>query len=97
MNRSLLEAGGDLALVSQFTLYADCRKGRRPSFTDALEPERAEALYDAFARHCASLVRVVTSGCFGAMMDVHLINDGPVTILLDSAELALPRRGQQAS
>jgi D-tyrosyl-tRNA(Tyr) deacylase len=87
MNRSLLETGGDLALVSQFTLYADCRKGRRPSFTDALEPMRAQALFDAFVALCASRARVVTAGRFGAMMDVHLVNDGPVTILLDSDAL----------
>ena len=88
MNRSLLEAGGDLALVSQFTLYADCRKGRRPSFIDALEPRRAEALYEAFVARCAGLAKVVTGGRFGAMMEVHLINDGPVTILLDSNDWA---------
>ena len=92
MNLSLREAGGELALVSQFTLYADCRKGRRPSFTDALEPKRAEALYEAFVAVCRSLAPVATAGRFGAMMDVHLINDGPVTILLDSDALGLGGR-----
>lgn len=91
MNRSLLDAGGELALVSQFTLYADCRKGRRPSFVEALEPRAAEALYDRFVRCCEALTSVAATGRFGAMMDVHLVNDGPVTILLDSDTLGLAR------
>lgn len=89
MNRSLLDTGGKLSLVSQFTLYADCRKGRRPSFVHALAPERAEPLYDRFVEICAARVPVATSGSFGAHMTVHLINEGPVTILLDSRELKL--------
>jgi D-tyrosyl-tRNA(Tyr) deacylase len=91
MNRSLLEAGGELVLVSQFTLYADCRGGRRPSFIEALEPRAAEVLYARFVRCCEAMARVVTPGRFGAMMDVHLVNDGPVTILLDSDGLGLAR------
>ena len=89
MNRSLVDTRGDLVLVSQFTLYADLRGGRRPSFVEALEPVQAERLYARFTEICSSLVPVVTSGRFGAMMDVHLVNDGPVTILLDSAELGM--------
>ena len=89
MNRSLAETGKDLVLVSQFTLYADCRRGRRPSFSDALEPVRAERLYARFVEICGRQARVVTSGRFGAMMQVHLVNDGPVTLLLDSGELGL--------
>jgi D-tyrosyl-tRNA(Tyr) deacylase len=91
MNRSLLEAGGELTVVSQFTLYADCRKGRRPSFVGALEPARAEALYAEFVRRCERMATVAAQGRFGAMMNVHLVNDGPVTIMLDSDELGLPR------
>jgi D-tyrosyl-tRNA(Tyr) deacylase len=96
MNRSLLDIAGDLVLVSQFTLYADCRKGRRPSFVDALEPAQAEALYGRFAAICAGLARVVTSGRFGAMMNVHLVNDGPVTVMLDSGELGIAERRSPA-
>ncbi|MGE4298439.1 MAG: D-aminoacyl-tRNA deacylase [Desulfovibrionaceae bacterium] len=85
MNRSIAENGGGVLLVSQFTLHADCRKGRRPSFTDAAAPDAARALFDAFA---ASLDAVmpgkVRTGVFGAAMDVALVNWGPVTILLDS-------------
>jgi len=84
MNRSLLESGGDLLLVSQFTLYGDARKGRRPSFIDAAAPEEANRLY----RHCVERARAlglrVEEGVFRAMMEVALVNDGPVTILLDS-------------
>jgi len=87
MNRSLLDVSGDLLLVSQFTLYADCRKGRRPGFSDAAPPADARALYDQFvtrARQESGLGTIAT-GEFGAMMRVHLVNAGPVTILLDSA------------
>jgi D-tyrosyl-tRNA(Tyr) deacylase len=85
MNRSLLDVGGGLLAVSQFTLYGDARKGRRPSFTDALEPVAAERLYEAFvaAARRAGVVEVAT-GRFRAMMEVDLVNSGPVTILLDS-------------
>jgi D-tyrosyl-tRNA(Tyr) deacylase len=86
MNRSLLEVGGGLLGVSQFTLYGDARKGRRPSFIAALEPTAAEALYRRFLDGVrAAGVREVAGGRFGAMMDVDLVNHGPVTILLDSA------------
>jgi D-aminoacyl-tRNA deacylase len=85
MNRSVEEAGGALLVVSQFTLYGDCRKGRRPSFSDAMAPEDAARLVE---RVCA-LLRArglgVETGEFGAMMDVALVNRGPVTVLLDSA------------
>ncbi len=85
MNRSLLDVGGGLLAVSQFTLLGDARKGRRPSFVDALEPAAAEALYEDFvARVRAAGVTPVATGRFGAMMQVELVNEGPVTILLDS-------------
>jgi D-aminoacyl-tRNA deacylase len=85
MNRSLLEVGGGLLAVSQFTLYGDARKGRRPSFVDALEPAAAEVLYLSFVERArAAGVTPVATGRFGAMMQVELVNDGPVTILLDS-------------
>lgn len=84
MNRSLLDVGGGLLAVSQFTLWGDCRKGRRPSFVAAAEPTKAEALYEAFINHARSLGVTVASGRFQEMMEVSLINDGPVTLLLDS-------------
>jgi D-tyrosyl-tRNA(Tyr) deacylase len=84
MNRDVLETGGSVLVVSQFTLYGDCRKGRRPSFTAAAPPAQAEALYQAFLD--ALRARGVPTACgrFGAYMQVELINDGPVTLLLDS-------------
>jgi D-tyrosyl-tRNA(Tyr) deacylase len=84
MNRSLLETGGAMLVVSQFTLLGDCRKGRRPSFVDAAEPGHAEELYAHFARKAAESGVPVQTGRFGAMMDVHLVNDGPVTLILES-------------
>ena len=87
MNRSLLEIGGEALVVSQFTLYGDCRKGRRPSFIDAAAPDKAEALYQQLIQALSDLGIPVKSGIFQAMMDVKLVNDGPVTILLDSAKL----------
>lgn len=84
LNRSLLETGGELLVVSQFTLLGDCRKGRRPSFSHAAGPEKAEALYLKFAEKAADLGAVVRTGRFRAMMAVSLINQGPVTLLLDS-------------
>ena len=84
MNCSLLETGGSALVVSQFTLYGDCRKGRRPSFIDAARPEVANALYEKFITALKQLNISTQGGTFQAMMDVQLINDGPVTILLDS-------------
>lgn len=92
MNRSLAEAGGGLLVVSQFTLYADCRKGRRPSYTGAAPPAEARELYDRFVAACRELCGEVATGEFAAMMDVELVNDGPVTIWLDSEELPRPAR-----
>ena len=84
MNRSLLETGGAALVVSQFTLYGDCRKGRRPSFINAARPEVANALYEQFISALEQQNIPTQGGAFQAMMDVRLINDGPVTILLDS-------------
>ena len=82
-NLSLADVGGGLLLISQFTLYADCRKGNRPGFTDAGDPAEAEDMYDYFVSECRKSVAVVETGIFGADMDVSLINDGPFTIILD--------------
>lgn len=87
MNLALGDVGGGLLVVSQFTLYADCRKGRRPSFINAAPPEKGKALYEEFLQILTEMGHPPQTGEFGAMMDVHLINDGPVTIWLDSAEL----------
>ena len=84
MNRSLLDVGGSLLAVSQFTLWGDCRKGRRPSFIAAAETSRAEELYEAFVQHTETLGVTVATGRFQEMMEVSLVNDGPVTLLLDS-------------
>ncbi len=91
-NLSLLDIGGEALVVSQFTLLADARRGRRPSFTDAAPPEEAQPLIDEFAAELARLGLRVATGRFGAMMAVELVNDGPVTIILDSRELERPRR-----
>jgi len=90
-NRSLLDIGGEALVVSQFTLYADTRRGRRPSFSDAAPPEIAAPLVDIFADELRRLGVAVSTGRFGAMMRVALVNDGPVTILLDSAIFREPR------
>ena len=84
MNRSLLETGGELLAVSQFTLLADCRKGRRPSFIEAAEPEKATDLYETFVNMVRAKGVTVQTGRFRAMMEVALINDGPVTIIIES-------------
>lgn len=84
MNHSVLDIGGDVLSVSQFTLYGDCRKGRRPNFMAAARPEPAEQLYEAFNRQLRSRGLTVETGRFGAMMDVSLTNWGPVTLILDS-------------
>ena len=84
MNRSLLEAQGELLVVSQFTLYGDCRKGRRPGFDEAAPPEQAKTLYDYFVERLRLSNTIVETGVFQAEMEVHLINDGPVTFVLDS-------------
>ena len=84
MNRSLLDVGGEMLVVSQFTLYGDCRKGRRPSFIAAARPEIGELHYEGFVSAVADLGIKTATGEFGAMMDVELVNEGPVTLLLDS-------------
>ncbi len=86
-NLSLADVGGALLVISQFTLYADCRKGNRPSFVKAGEPHRARELYEMFAEQCRSHVKAVEMGQFGADMKVELLNDGPFTLMLDSREL----------
>ncbi|HXI93685.1 MAG TPA: D-aminoacyl-tRNA deacylase [Blastocatellia bacterium] len=87
MNRSLSESGGAVLVVSQFTLYGDVRRGRRPSYSDAAEPEKANQLYEYFVERVRSAAVKVETGIFQAMMKVSLTNDGPVTILLDSRKL----------
>jgi len=87
MNRSLLNIGGEVLLVSQFTLYADLRRGRRPSFTSAAPPAIAEPLFEHFKHALASYGLTIASGIFGASMQIGLRNEGPVTIWLDSEEL----------
>ena len=87
MNRSLSESGGAILVVSQFTLYGDVRRGRRPSYSDAAEPEKANQLYEYFVERLRSFGVKVETGVFQAMMKVSLTNDGPVTILLDSRKL----------
>jgi D-tyrosyl-tRNA(Tyr) deacylase len=84
MNRSLLETGGGLLVVSQFTLYGDSRRGRRPSYIDAARPEDANRLYEYFVSEAKKQIERVATGRFQAMMDVELVNDGQVTLLLDS-------------
>ncbi|KEI96434.1 D-tyrosyl-tRNA(Tyr) deacylase [Clostridium botulinum] len=84
LNKSLLDIGGDIIIVSQFTLYGDCRKGRRPSFIEALGGEEAYILYNKFVESIKKEVNNVATGEFGADMKVYIENDGPVTILLDS-------------
>ena len=87
MNRSLLEVGGELLAISQFTLFGDCRKGRRPSFIEAAGPEEGKRLYELFCAGVKDCGVTVATGEFQAMMDVSLVNQGPVTILVDSKKV----------
>jgi D-aminoacyl-tRNA deacylase len=84
LDESLLDVGGDLLVVSQFTLYGDCRKGRRPSFSDAMESQSAKSLFETFVEKAREKVRNVQTGVFQAMMQVSLVNDGPVTLVIES-------------
>ena len=84
MNHSLLDVGGSILSVSQFTLYGDCRKGRRPNFMEAARPEEANVLYEVFNEELRKRGVLTETGVFGAMMDVQLTNDGPVTLILES-------------
>lgn len=86
-NLSLADVGGELLLVSQFTLYANCKKGNRPSFIEAGSPDKANALYEYIIEKCRENVPIVETGSFGAEMKVSLVNDGPFTIVLDSEKL----------
>ena len=86
-NLSLADIDGEMLLVSQFTLYADCKHGNRPSFTDSMGPQRAEELYDYIADKIRPQVKKLGQGVFGANMQVSLINDGPFTVILDSAAI----------
>jgi D-tyrosyl-tRNA(Tyr) deacylase len=87
MNLSVKDAHGGLLIVSQFTLYGDVRRGLRPSWSDAAPPEVAEPLYEYFVRKCRELIMDVQTGSFRKMMQVELVNDGPVTLMLDSKKL----------
>jgi len=86
MNRSCLDVGGSFLVVSQFTLYGDCSRGRRPSFTDAAPPEAAQSLYLAFVEALGAYGRPIATGEFGAMMRVEIVNEGPVTLIVESEE-----------
>ena len=87
MNKSLLDIKGEILIISQFTLYGDCRRGRRPSFTDAASPDKGKEYYEKFVKEVKKYGVNVQTGIFQAMMEVELINQGPVTILLDSKKI----------
>ena len=91
MNLGLEQVGGEVLVVSQFTLYGNCRKGRRPSFAEAADPELGNALYEKFLSDCAKLGYPPQHGRFGADMKVESLNDGPVTLILDTDQLQSPR------
>lgn len=84
LNKSLLDINGELLIISQFTLYGDCRKGRRPNFLQAMSGDKAEILYDSFVNECRKYVKKVETGKFGADMRVNIVNDGPVTLIINS-------------
>ncbi|MGI6075068.1 MAG: D-aminoacyl-tRNA deacylase [Pyramidobacter sp.] len=86
MNLSLTDVGGQMLVVSQFTLYGDCRRGRRPSFSQAARPQQAKELYDTFVENVRSLGIHVETGVFQTMMTVNIVNDGPVTLIMDTSE-----------
>lgn len=87
MNLGLKDIGGELLVISQFTLYANCKKGNRPNFMAAMNPDESERLYEYFLQRCKQEIEVVEKGIFGADMKVELLNDGPVTILMDTGEM----------
>jgi len=87
MNFSVLDVEGGILVISQFTLFGDCRKGRRPSYASAAQPEHAKALYEAFVEEVRHYTASVETGQFQEMMQVHLVNDGPVTLLMDSRKI----------
>ena len=97
MNLGLEQVGGEVLVVSQFTLYGNCRKGRRPSFAEAAGPELGNALYEKFLSDCAELGYPPQHGRFGADMKVESLNDGPVTLILDTDQLQSPRHGGGAA
>jgi D-tyrosyl-tRNA(Tyr) deacylase len=92
-NLSLADVNGSLLLISQFTLYADCKKGNRPSFVNAGNPELANSLYEYIIEKCRESGRPVERGVFGAYMKISLVNDGPFTVMLDSEDLKRPKAG----
>lgn len=90
-NCSIQDVGGELLIISQFTLCADCRKGTRPSFSHAAKPDEANRLYELFLAQCRAVIPHTDCGVFGAHMDVELLNDGPFTVMLDTDDLKKPR------
>ena len=94
MNLSVKDVGGEILVISQFTLYGDVRKGRRPSFIKSMPPEKAEVIYDKFVEKCRGTGLNIKTGVFKAHMDVHLINDGPVTLIIDTEDRKISRRSK---